>query len=128
MDNETKEQECAVAPEAEEQKPAEAEQAEPNEQSVQEDELQALREEIVELKLRLTLLAGGAAPEKLDEAVKLAAGLMSAQGGEPESAADEVLREYPHIRLAKRSIPKFSAESTGRGDGFAAIRSIFAKR
>lgn len=128
MDNETKEQECAVAPEAEEQKPAEAEQAEPNEQSVQEDELQALREEIVELKLRLTLLAGGAAPEKLDEAVKLAAGLMSAQGGEPESAAGEVLREYPHIRLAKRSIPKFSAESTGRGDGFAAIRSIFAKR
>ena len=128
MDNETKEMECAEIQEAAVQQPEEEEQPEKSEQSVDENELQALRKEVAELKLRLTLLAGGAAPEKLDEGVKLAAGIMAAQGGEPESAAEEVLREYPHIRLAKRSIPKFSAESTGRGDGFAAIRSIFAKR
>ncbi len=53
---------------------------------------------------------------------------MTAEDGAPEKAAETVLREYPHIRLAKRSIPQLSAESRGCGDGFAAIRGIFAKR
>lgn len=94
----------------------------------QNDEITALRGELMELKLRLALLSAGASPEKLDEGVKLAAGLMAADGGEPENAAAEVLREYPHIKLARRVIPQLSAESYGCGDGFAAIRNIFAKK
>ena len=97
-------------------------------QAEQPDELLELRCEVTELKLRLALLAGGAAPEKLDEGVKLAAGIMAAQGEDAESAAGEVLLEYPHIKLARRIVPQFSAECSGKGDGFAAIRNIFAKR
>lgn len=93
-----------------------------------EDKLSALRNEVAELKIKLALLSGGAAPEKLAEGVKLAAGMLSAEGAEPEDAAAKVLEEYPHIRLAKRSVPKLSAESGGKGDGFAAIRSIFARK
>lgn len=92
------------------------------------EEVQDLRAEVAELRLRLALLTGGAVPEKLDEGVKLAAGLMEADGAEPDDAAAEVLREYPHIRLVKRSVPQFSAESRGSFDGFAAIRSIFARK
>ena len=97
-------------------------------QAEQPDELLELRCEVTELKLRLALLAGGAAPEKLDEGVKLAAGIMEANGEDADSAAGEVLLEYPHIKLARRTVPQFSAECSGRGDGFAAIRNIFAKR
>lgn len=94
----------------------------------QNEEINALRCELMELKLRLALLTAGAAPERLDEGMKLAAGLMVSDEISPESAAEEVIREYPHIKLAKRAIPQLSAESRGCGDGFAAIRSIFAKR
>ncbi len=97
-------------------------------QADQSEEIKALRGELMDLKLRLALLSGGASPEKLEEGVKLAAGIMTAEDGAPEKAAETVLREYPHIRLAKRSIPQLSAESRGCGDGFAAIRGIFAKR
>ena len=97
-------------------------------QAEQPDEIRELRCEVTELKLRLALLAGGAAPEKLDEGVKLAAGIMAAQDEDAESAAGEVLLEYPHIKLARRTVPQFSAECSGKGDGFAAIRNIFAKR
>ena len=78
--------------------------------------------------VRDALLTGGAAPERLCEGVKLAAGIMSADGTEPDDAAAEVLREYPHLRLVRRSVPQFSAESRGASDGFAAIRSIFARK
>ena len=94
----------------------------------QAEELQQLRAEIMELRLKLALLTGGAAPERLCEGVKLAAGIMSADGTEPDDAAAEVLREYPHLRLVRRSVPQFSAESRGASDGFAAIRSIFARK
>lgn len=97
-------------------------------QAEQPDEILELRCEVTELKIRLALLAGGAAPEKLDEGVKLAAGIMAAQDEDAESAAGEVLLEYPHIKLARRTVPQFSAECSGKGDGFAAIRNIFAKR
>ncbi len=97
-------------------------QEELSEQTVQ------LMGEVAELKIRLALLVGGASPEKLDEGVRLALGLASADGIQPEEAAAEVLSEYPHIKLAKRSVPKLSAESGGKGDGFAAIRSIFARK
>ena len=108
--------------------------AEQEEQSAAEDEnsqteeIKALQGEVAMLKIKLALLTGGASPEKLDEGVKLAAGLMVAEDADPEAAVQEVLREYPHIRLAKRSIPQFSAESRGSSDGFAAIRSIFARK
>ena len=92
----------------------------------QAEELQQLRAEIMELRLKLALLTGGAAPERLCEGVKLAAGIMSADGTEPDDAAAEV--EYPHLRLVRRSVPQFSAESRGASDGFAAIRSIFARK
>lgn len=97
-------------------------------QAEQPDEILELRCEVTELKIRLALLAGGAAPEKLDEGVKLAAGIMAAQDEDAESAAGEVLLEYPHIKLARRIVPQFSAECSGKGDGFAAIRNIFARR
>lgn len=87
-----------------------------------------LRNEVTELKIRLALLVGGAAPEKLDEGVKLAQGILAADGIQPEEAAAEVLSEYPHIKLAQRTIPRLSAESGGKGDGFAAIRNIFARK
>lgn len=108
--------------------------AEQEEQSAAEDEnsqaeeIKALQGEVAMLKIKLALLTGGASPEKLDEGVKLAAGLMAAEDADPETAVQEVLREYPHIRLAKRSVPQFSAESRGNSDGFAAIRNIFARK
>ena len=94
----------------------------------QDEEIKALRSELMELKLRLALLSGGAAPERLDEGMKLAAGLVNSGELTPEEAALRVLCEYPHIRLAKRELPQLSAECRGSGDGFAAIRSIFAKK
>lgn len=92
------------------------------------NELQSLRSEITELRLRLALLSGGAAADRLNEGVRLAAGFMAAEGTEPDIAAEKVLNEYPHIRLTPRTIPYFSAECTGKGDGFAAIRNIFSRR
>ena len=104
------------------------ERSETADNSVAAEELIQLRAEVTELRLKLALLTGGAAPEKLCEGVKLAAGIMEADGTEPDDAAAEVLSEYPHLRLVKRSIPQFSAESRGTSDGFEAIRSIFAKK
>lgn len=117
----------AVQPEEIEQTAAEVT---PQEEApaAQDEKIKALRGELMELKLRLALLTAGAAPERLEEGMKLAAGIMVSDQIPPESAAEEVLREYPHIKLAKRTIPQFSAESRGCGDGFAAIRGIFAKR
>ena len=96
--------------------------------TVNQEELEALRSEVVLLKLKLALISAGAAPERLDEGMKLAAGLMNSDELTPEDAAGKVLAEYPHIRLAKRVLPQLSAESSGCGDGFAAIRNIFAKK
>ena len=56
----------------------------------QAEELQQLRAEIMELRLKLALLTGGAAPERLCEGVKLAAGIMSADGTEPDDAAASI--------------------------------------
>lgn len=131
MDNEitNREELAAAAEETAEQIPQEqTDDSAPWEDNTRTEELAQLRAEVSELRLKLALLTGGAVPEKLCEGVKFAAGIMSADGTEPEEAAAETLREYPHLRLVKRSIPQFSAESRGTGDGFAAIRSIFAKK
>lgn len=71
----------------------------------QAEELQQLRAEIMELRLKLALLTGGAAPERLCEGVKLAAGIMSADGTEPDDAAAEVLARVsaPQACKAQRS-------------------------
>ncbi len=127
MDNENIKQELQAG-EIQQEQPEGSSGAEQSADSVQPEEIQTLRAEVAELRIKLALLTGGAAPEKLDEGVKLAAGLMEADGTEPDDAAAEVLREYPHIRLVKRSVPQFSAESRGSSDGFAAIRSIFARK
>lgn len=127
MDNENIEQELQAG-EIQKEQPEGSSGEEQSADSVQPEEIQTLRAEVAELRIKLALLTGGAAPEKLDEGVKLAAGLMEADGTEPDDAAAEVLREYPHIRLVKRSVPQFSAESRGSSDGFAAIRSIFARK
>lgn len=127
MDNENIEQELQAG-EIQQEQPEGSSGTEQSTDSVQPEEIQTLRAEVAELRIKLALLTGGAAPEKLDEGVKLAAGLMEADGTEPDDAAAEVLREYPHIRLVKRSVPQFSAESRGSSDGFAAIRSIFARK
>ncbi|MGN1340935.1 MAG: hypothetical protein ACI4WS_11630 [Oscillospiraceae bacterium] len=126
MDNENIGQ---VQPETEPQEVAEAEAEVSGDVSAEQDEeIKALRGEVMELKIRLLLLSQGASPEKLDEGVKLAAGLMTSGEMSPEEAAAEVLCEYPHIKLAKRELPQLSAESRGCGDGFAAIRNIFARK
>lgn len=128
MDNENIQQEELLEPEIPQEQTDEPAKDEKTDAGNLPEEVQTLRAEVAELKIRLALLTGGAAPEKLDEGVKLAAGLMAADGAEPDTAAAEVLREYPHIRLVKRSVPQFSAESRGNSDGFAAIRSIFARK
>ncbi len=97
--------------------------AEPNQQ----EEYNQLLEALAEVKLKLALLLGGVAKEKLNEAAKLCEGFVS-MGLTPEEAAEKAVQEYPHLKLNARELPKFAAQSGGSGDGFAAIRSIFAKR
>ena len=71
--------------------------AEP-ENEVQDELLEQLRGEIVQLKIKLALLVGGAAFAKLDEGIKLAEGILTADGVTPEEAAAEVLEINP-VRL-----------------------------
>lgn len=91
------------------------------------DEITELTAALAEAHLKLSLLLCGTAKEKLSEAARLASGLINA-GMLPDEAAEKTLLEYPHLRLTTREIPVFAAESKGSGDGFAAIRNIFAKR
>jgi len=105
-------------------------QTEQTEPTVQQSEIEALHAQVDELRLKLALLIGGASPERLDEGMRLAESIKAAAADEGltyDDAANEVLREYPHIRLSRRTIPRFSAEGTVREDGFAAIRGIFAR-
>ena len=82
---------------------------------------------LIEARVKLALLLCGADKEKLDEAARIALGLVGT-GIEPEEAAAEAVAEYPHLKLASRAVPVFAAQSKGSSDGFAAIKSIFAKR
>lgn len=91
------------------------------------DECGELRAALLEANIRLALLLAGAAKEKLSEAAKLAEGLCAA-GAAPEAAAEEIIGGYPHLRAVQREIPQFAAQGGGTDDGFALIRSIFAKR
>lgn len=90
-------------------------------------EYKALKEALTEARTKLALLLCGTAKEKLSDGAKIALGLVSA-GMEPETAAAKAVEEYPHLKLAVRDVPKFAAQTGGSGDGFAAIKSIFAKK
>lgn len=91
------------------------------------NELQELHTALNEAKTKLALLVNGASKQKLSESAKIAL-LLVESGIEPEEAAQAVLEEYPHFKLTQREVPSFSAAGGGSGDGFSAIRSIFAKR
>lgn len=95
--------------------------------SPQENEAEELRAALLEADVKLSLLMSGAAKERLDEGAKIAYGLC-ALGKTPAEAAAEVLSGYPHLTAVQRDIPHFAAQGGGSSDGFAAIRSIFAKR
>ena len=82
---------------------------------------------LIEARVKLALLLGGTAKDKLDDAAKIALGLVGA-GMEPEEAAAKAIEEYPHFKLATREVPVFAAQTKGSNDGYAAIKSIFAKR
>lgn len=90
-------------------------------------ECEALIEALAEAKIKLSLLLCGVDKNKLDEAAKLAAAFVAA-GLSPEEAAEKAVTEYPHLKNTKRELPSFATQSGGSGDGFSAIRSIFAKR
>lgn len=92
-----------------------------------EERIAELTARLTEVTIRLELLMAGADKERLDEGARLAAGLCGA-GMAPADAAAEVVAEYPHIRAVQREIPQLSVQGGGRDDGFAAIRSIFAKK
>ena len=89
--------------------------------------IEELSEKLFDTETRLYLLLAGVAKEKLSEGAELARGICKA-GKTPEESAREIAEAYPHLRSVRREVPKFSASGAGDGDGFAAIRSIFAKR
>ena len=89
--------------------------------------IEELSEKLSDTEIRLQLLLAGIAKEKLSEGAELARGICKA-GKTPEEAAREIAEAYPHLRSVRREVPKFSTSGSGEGDGFAAIRSIFAKR
>lgn len=89
--------------------------------------IEELSEKLSDTETRLQLLLAGIAKEKLSEGAELARVICKA-GKTPEEAAREIAEAYPHLRSVRREVPKFSASGSGDGDGFAAIRNIFAKR
>lgn len=113
----------------EEQLPVEEIAAEEVQECVEEadNELQELQAALNEAKTKLALLMNGAARTKLSESAKITL-LLVETGADPEEAAQAVLQEYPHLKRTDREVPSFSASTSGSGDGFSAIRSIFAKR
>lgn len=103
------------------------EQAEPAAEVTEEFAAEDLRAALLEANVKLSLLLCGAAKERLDEAAKIAYGLC-ALGKSPAEAAAEVLAGYPHLAAVQRELPRFAAQGGGCNDGFAAIRSIFARK
>ena len=90
-------------------------------------ELEELRAALKEAQIKAELLINGASRENLAQAAQLAQ-LLCDSGSTPAEAAREIIEKYPHLKLAKREIPQFAAQTSGSGDGFAAVRRIFAKR
>lgn len=95
--------------------------------SADQKRIEELSEKLSETEIRLHLLLAGIAKEKLSVGVSLVKAMCEA-GKTPEEAAQEIAENCPHLRRVRSEVPKFSASGSGDGDGFAAIRSIFAKR
>ncbi len=89
--------------------------------------IEELSEKLSDAETKLYLLLAGIAKEKLPEATRLFR-LMSKEGRTPEEAAQLIAESYPYLRSVRHEVPRFSASGSGDGDGFTAIRSIFAKR
>ncbi len=66
----------------------------------------------------------------MDNEITVQEELESAAAEIPADAVEEPETEAApgDLRLVRRSVPQFSAESRGASDGFAAIRSIFARK
>lgn len=89
------------------------------------EEADELRNSLTAEKIKVALLIAGVTAEKLDEASAMVRGLYGS--GKPiEDAVTEVIDAYPHLRAVKREIPQFAVASSGRNDGFSAIRRIFS--
>ena len=91
------------------------------------EQIDKLKAELLKEQIKVQLLVLGIIPEKLEDGAAMAYGLCLA-GKSPESAADEIITAYPHLKAVRQEIPQFSSESTGSGDGFSAIRRIFSAR
>ena len=128
MENEVITQETTLCPEevAEQNVAVPTEEVEAVVQDAAE-QLAELENALQEAKIKLALLVGGASREKLETAYVMANGLC-ATGKSPETAVEEILTAYPHIRAVQRELPTIGVQSSGCKDGFAAIRSIFSKR
>ena len=88
------------------------------------DELEA---ELLKEQVKVRLLILGILPEKLEDGAAMAYGLCLA-GKDIDTAANEIMEAYPHLKAVRRDIPQFSAESAGSGDGLSDIRKIFSAR
>lgn len=108
-------------PEAPEQETADAENRELL------DRLAKTEAELLKEQIKVKLLILGILPEKLEDGAAMAYGLCLA-GKTADDAASEIIGAYPHFKAVRRELPQFSAESTGSGDGFSAIRRIFSAR
>lgn len=86
-----------------------------------------LESEVLRGEIKIALLLDGVLAERLDEAARLAEGLVAA-GKTPQEAAREVTENYPHFLASRRELPTISAGSYGTADGFSAIRKIFSAR
>ena len=91
------------------------------------DRISELEAELLKEQVKVKLLILGILPEKLEDGAAMAYGLCLA-GKDTDTAANEIMEAYPHLKAVRRDIPQFSAESAGSGDGFSAIRKIFSAR
>ena len=91
------------------------------------DRINELEAKLLKEQVKVKLLILGILPEKLEDGAAMAYGLCLA-GKDTDTAADEIMEAYPHLKAVRRDIPQFSAESAGSGDGFSAIRRIFSAR
>ena len=91
------------------------------------DKIDELEAELLKEQVKVKLLILGILPEKLEDGAAMAYGLCRA-GKDTDTAADEIMEAYPHLKAVRRDIPQFSSESAGSGDGFSAIRKIFSAR
>ena len=92
-----------------------------------EQELSELRAALFESSIKAELLMAGITKEHLEDGVTLCT-LMCSTGKSPKEAAQDVIELYPHLKTVQHNIPQLAAEGGGKTDGFALIKSIFARK